>query len=112
MLDSFRLTGFHFFRHREERRMTVDLVVGWFEQRGLVARAAGDDVGRLDDPDADAFVAAGVDARALLIAISASGACRLPTCLCANPCWLRMKTSHSGHSLLMMLSLVRLFVNA
>src|SRR5512133_1533313 len=38
--------------------------------------------------------------RALLIAISASGACRLPTCLCARPCWLRMKISHRGHSLL------------
>src|SRR5690606_13118941 len=36
------------------------------------------------------------------MAISASGACRLPTCLCARPCWLRMNTSHSGHSLLMM----------
>src|SRR5436190_24230860 len=36
--------------------------------------------------------------RAFLIAISASGACRLPTCLCASPCWLRMNTSHNGHS--------------
>src|SRR6185437_11532117 len=36
--------------------------------------------------------------RALRIAISASAACRLPTCLCASPCCERMKTSHSGHS--------------
>src|SRR5215471_11244536 len=32
------------------------------------------------------------------MAMSASGACRLPTCLCARPCWLRTKTSHRGHS--------------
>src|SRR5438067_1613714 len=38
--------------------------------------------------------------RAFLIAISASGAWRLPTCLCASPCWLRMKISQSGHSLI------------
>src|SRR5690349_9360497 len=36
--------------------------------------------------------------RAFLIAISASGACRLPACLCAKPCWLRMNTSQSGQS--------------
>src|SRR5438876_6960760 len=36
--------------------------------------------------------------RAFLIAISASGACRLPTCLCASPCCERMKISHNGHS--------------
>src|SRR5690242_2677538 len=30
--------------------------------------------------------------------MEASGACRLPTCLCASPCWLRMNTSQSGHS--------------
>src|SRR5438093_13170361 len=40
--------------------------------------------------------------RAFLMAIPASGACRLPTCLWASPCWLRMKTSHSGHSCLVM----------
>src|ERR1700674_136258 len=34
------------------------------------------------------------------MAISASGACRLPTCLCARPCWLRIKISHNGHSVL------------
>src|SRR5690606_14343355 len=39
------------------------------------------------------------------MAISASDACKLPTCLCARPCWLRIKTSHSGHSLLMLLVL-------
>src|SRR6476620_9381634 len=38
--------------------------------------------------------------RAFLMAISASGACRLPTCLCASPCCDRMNTSHNGHSLL------------
>src|SRR5947208_9871191 len=38
--------------------------------------------------------------RAFLIALSASGAWRLPTCLCASPCWLRMKISQSGHSLI------------
>src|SRR5690348_16554706 len=32
------------------------------------------------------------------MAISASGACRLPTWRCASPCWLRMKISQSGHS--------------
>src|SRR5690606_28767253 len=31
------------------------------------------------------------------MAISASGACRLPTCLWARPCWLRIKTSQRGH---------------
>src|SRR5213075_1799894 len=33
-----------------------------------------------------------------LIAIAASAACRLPTCLCASPCCERMKISQSGHS--------------
>src|SRR5882672_1557652 len=36
--------------------------------------------------------------RALAIAICASGAWRLPTCLCASPCLLRTKISQSGHS--------------
>src|SRR5438445_8535933 len=45
--------------------------------------------------------------RAFLIAISASGACRLPTCLCASPCCERMKISHNGHSRLMALSVSR-----
>src|SRR5690606_37495672 len=40
-----------------------------------------------------------------MIAISASGACRLPTWRWFSPCWPRMKTSQSGHSLDMVLSL-------
>src|SRR5215831_21037907 len=51
----------HFFRDREEGRMPIDLAVRGIEQRRLVAGAAGHDVRRLDDPDADAFVAPRVD---------------------------------------------------
>src|SRR4051812_6927155 len=43
-----------------------------------------------------------------MIAISASGACRLPTWRCARPCWLRMNTSQRGHSFLSVILLSRL----
>ncbi|KAG1444326.1 hypothetical protein G6F57_017847 [Rhizopus arrhizus] len=41
--------------------MPVDLAVGRFEQGFLVAGAAGRDIGGAHDPDAQAFIAAGID---------------------------------------------------
>src|SRR5690554_2703975 len=38
--------------------------------------------------------------RAFSIAMRASAACKLPTCLWSSPCLLRIKTSHKGHSAL------------
>src|SRR5206468_10949122 len=55
--SSFASYVLHLVGHREEGRMPVDLAVCRFEIRRLFTGRSRGDVGRLDRPDAHAFVA-------------------------------------------------------
>src|ERR1700719_1094463 len=56
----------HFVGHGKESRMPIYLAARGLEHRLLLARRTGDDVSGFHDPDADAFIAPGVDVARVL----------------------------------------------